>query len=140
VRQTVELIRPQAQQQGVQLVVKVPDAGLPSIPADAVRLEQVLLNLVINALDEMHEGGTLTLAVSANDEAVIVEVSDTGRGIPDNVRARIFDPYFSTKSVGSGMGLAVCDMVVRQHAGRVDVDTGPSGTSFRISLPMDVDS
>ncbi len=137
VRQTVELIRPKAQQQGVQVVVSVRDVGLPSISADATRLEQTLLNLVLNALDEMPEGGTLSLLVAAKDERITVEVSDTGRGIPDNVRARIFDPYFTTKSDGSGMGLAVCDKIIRQHGGQIDVDTGSSGTIFRISLPVD---
>jgi two-component system nitrogen regulation sensor histidine kinase GlnL len=136
VRQTVDLIRPKAQQQRVQVVVSVPDAGLPAISADATRLEQVFLNLVMNALDEMRDAGTLSLLVAGEEENIIVEVSDTGHGIPDNVQARIFDPYFTTKSDGSGMGLAVCDKIVRQHGGQIGFDTGSSGTTFRISLPV----
>ncbi len=137
VRQTVELMRPQAEQQGVRIEVSVPATGLSPIRADATRLEQVLLNLVINALDEMRGGGTLSLAVAADQGKITIEVADTGRGVPDNVRARIFDPYFTTKSDGSGMGLAVCDKIIRQHGGQIDVDSGSSGATFRISLPVD---
>lgn len=137
VRQTRDLIRPKAQQQEVQVVARIPDAGLPSISADATRLEQVLLNLVMNALEEMPGGGTLTLDIAAQDGRITVEVSDTGRGIPDNIRARIFDPYFTTKNEGTGMGLAVCDKIIRQHGGQIDVTTGAPGSSFRIFLPVD---
>ena len=91
----------------------------------------------MNALEEMRDGGELSFVVAARDGRVVVEVSDTGRGIPDNIRARIFDPYFTTKSSGSGMGLAVCDKIIRQHGGQIDVETGSSGTTFRISLPVD---
>jgi len=137
VRQTVELIRPQAQQKGLQIAVLAPEEGLVTMSADAIRLEQVLLNLVMNAFDAMQAGGTLSLAVIAQDEKITIEVSDTGHGIPDNVRARIFDPYFTTKSNGSGMGLAVCDKIIRQHGGQIDVEAGASGATFRISLPVD---
>jgi two-component system, NtrC family, sensor histidine kinase HydH len=135
VRQTVDLIRPKAQQQGIQLVVRVPDVGLPTISSDATRLEQVFLNLVMNALEEMHDSGTLSVSVASDEGRIVIEVSDTGHGIPDNIRSRIYDPYFTTKSNGTGMGLAVCDKIIRQHGGQINVDTGPSGSTFRISLP-----
>jgi two-component system nitrogen regulation sensor histidine kinase GlnL len=139
VERTAVLIGPQAEQQGVSVELNMPRTDLPSIPADATRLEQVLLNLVVNALDEMPESGRLSLAVTAKDHAITVEVSDTGRGIPDNIRERIFDPYFTTKNDGSGMGLAVCDKIIRQHGGQIDVETSPAVTVFRITLPIEND-
>ena len=87
-------------------------------------------------LEEMQEGGTLTLQLAEADGKISVEVADTGRGIPNNVRGKIFDPYFTTKNEGTGMGLAVCDKIVRQHGGQIDVTAGAPGTSFRITLPV----
>ncbi len=138
VRQTVELVRPQAQRQAVQIRTELPERGIPTLLADSSRLEQVVLNLVLNALDEMRDGGTLSLSVTQHEnQQVVVAVGDTGHGIPENIRSRIFDPYFTTKSDGSGMGLAFCDKIIRQHGGQIDVHTGSSGTVFNISLPVD---
>jgi two-component system nitrogen regulation sensor histidine kinase GlnL len=83
----------------------------------------------------MPAGGHLTLALSCIDGQLQLEVRDTGRGIPDNIRSRVFDPYFTTKASGSGMGLAVCEKIIRQHNGQIGFDTGPQGTAFRVSLP-----
>ena len=90
----------------------------------------------MNAMEEMRDGGELSFVVAARDGRIVVEVSDTGRGIPDNVRARIFDPYFTTKSNGSGMGLAVCDKVIQQHNGQIAFQSSTQGTVFQISLPV----
>ena len=137
IQQTVELVRPQAEQQGVKIYVDAVKP-LPPVSTDAARLSQVFLNLVLNALDEMPHGGSLVLQIQAGSEGeVAILVSDTGCGIPENIRPRIFDPYFTTKSHGSGMGLAFCDKIVREHGGRIDVTTGRSGTTFRVNLPMD---
>jgi PAS domain S-box-containing protein len=139
-RQTVELVRPQAQQQHVEIQAELPENGVPHISADSARLEQVALNLVLNALHEMPQGGTLSLSVrAAGREQVVVRVGDTGPGIPEGIRGRIFDPYFTTRSDGSGMGLALCDKIVRQHGGQIDVLTGTEGTVFEITLPVEVD-
>jgi PAS domain S-box-containing protein len=138
IRQIIELVRPQAQQQNVQIQSDLPAAGLPPFQADAARLEQVVLNLVVNALEEMRGGGTLSVSARRDENGqVVVAVGDTGRGIPDNVSSRIFDPYFTTKTGGSGMGLAFCDKIIRQHGGQLDVQTGPSGTVFQFGLPLD---
>jgi two-component system nitrogen regulation sensor histidine kinase GlnL len=102
---------------------------------DRTRFEQVILNLIVNALEELKQGGTLAITARDQDNRVTVEVRDSGRGIPDNIRTHIFDPYFTTKSQGSGMGLAYCDKIIRQHGGQIDVETGPEGTCFRITLP-----
>jgi len=137
VQRTTDLIRPNAEQQGVRVVLKPCEGTIPSIYADAARLEQVMLNLAMNALEAIRQGGELSLSVSGDQERVRIEVVDTGHGIPETVLPRIFDPYFTTKNEGSGMGLAICDKIVRQHGGQIDCETNPSGTVFRLSLPLD---
>jgi signal transduction histidine kinase len=95
-----------------------------------------LLNLVINALEAMPAGGQLTLKASIQDEACRIEVADTGPGIPAEVQENLFEPYFSTKDKGTGMGLALSEKLISQHGGRIDYHTGPHGTTFRISVPL----
>jgi PAS domain S-box-containing protein len=136
VRQTANLIRPKADQQAVVVDVLGCEAPSPAVSADATRMEQVLLNLVMNALDQMPHGGQLTLAVDSNSESVTARISDTGPGIAERIRNRIFDPYFTTRSEGMGMGLAVCDKIIQQHGGRIEVETGPGGTTFSVSIPL----
>jgi hypothetical protein len=83
----------------------------------------------------MPGGGELTLAVRAADDTVQVEVADSGPGIPPEVREDLFKPYVSTKRQGTGIGLALAEKLVSQHGGQITYQTGPDGTTFRISLP-----
>lgn len=136
VQRTAGLIRPQAERQGITVAMDVSANGVLQVSADAARLEQVLLNLAMNALEAMPDGGRLSIAVGCDEDHVTIAVSDTGRGIPPHVRSRIFDPYFTTKSDGSGMGLAVCDKIIRQHGGTIDCETSTGGTVFRIVIPV----
>lgn len=135
----VRLIGPQTNLQKIDIRVELPDEPLPSLQGDRVRLEQVLLNLLVNAMEAMPEGGTLTVRVEtsrANDaDTLRVEVLDTGPGITDAVRSRIFDPYFTTKNDGTGMGLALCDKIIRQHNGRIEIGSSQNGAVFEIILP-----
>ncbi len=137
VQQTVELLRPQAARQRVQIETRLPPTPWPLVSADASRLQQVFVNLAMNALEAMPDGGRLVLTVEYHEGAVWVDVADTGPGIPETVRSRIFDPYFTTKKNGSGMGLAVSDKIVRQHGGQIDLQTGSQGTTFRVVLPTE---
>jgi two-component system, NtrC family, sensor histidine kinase HydH len=130
------LIRPQADRQGVRLAVQRPDGELPAALLDPEKFEQAVLNLVINALEAMPAGGDLTLAATAGREELEVTVEDTGPGIPEDVREFLFKPYFSTKDRGTGMGLALAEKLVRQHGGRIDFRTGPAGTCFRVVVPL----
>jgi PAS domain S-box-containing protein len=136
VRHTISVIRPKADQQQVQIDLRFSSATLPRIVADRARLEQVLLNLVINALDQMQSGGKLTIELTADERSLAIVVADTGPGIPENIRSRIFDPYFTTKRRGLGMGLALCEKVVREHGGQIDAESSAAGTQFRITLPV----
>ncbi len=134
-QQMLDLVRPRAQQQQVEIRFSPPSSPLPALEADRAKLEQVLLNLIVNALEAMPTGGLLTVSLAARDGRVVLDLADTGRGIPENIRSRIFDPYFTTKSQGSGMGLAYCDKIIRQHGGQIDVETSLAGTTIHVSLP-----
>lgn len=137
-RQTAELMRPKADQQGVRIRLVEPEERLPKVQLDPVRFEQVLLNLVINALDELDHQGEIALSAAVEDDHLHIRIADNGPGIPRNIRCQIFDPYFTTKGGGSGMGLALCDKIVQQHDGTIDFESSARGTTFCIALPIDL--
>lgn len=135
INKLVRFIRPQAEQQQVKVEVVLPEEKLPPIKADSVHIDQVLLNLALNALQAMPGAGTLTIGLSLEGDWFRIEVSDTGKGIPVEYRERIFDPYFTTRNEGTGMGLALCEKMVRQHDGTIELTTGSTGTTFTVLLP-----
>lgn len=103
---------------------------------DVEKLKQVALNLVVNALDVMPDGGTLWARVGREGGDVWMSIGDTGPGVDANILAEIFDPFFTTKAAGTGLGLAIVRKIVDQHSGRVVVDTSKGkGTTVRIVLP-----
>ncbi len=111
-----------------------------AVLGDETSLEQAVMNLVFNARDAMPEGGTLTLRTRDDGARVIVEVSDTGPGIPKEVRSRVFEPYFTTKALGAargtGLGLATVHGVVQRHQGTIDIlDNTPTGALVRLTFP-----
>jgi len=112
-------------------------ADLPKVEGNATALGQVFLNLIINAVEAMPEGGALdvTTALTSN-EHLAVHISDTGPGIPAAALDHIFEPFFSTKPEGTGLGLSISQSIIRQHGGHIDVETEPDeGTTFTVSLP-----
>lgn len=124
--------------------------GLPSVFADPTMIEQVILNLSLNARDAMADGGRLTIRTSASesnaplatdaapDRCVVLAVEDTGHGIDDETRAHLFEPFFTTKPAGkgTGLGLATVYSIVDQHGGCIDVESAPGrGSCFRVYLP-----
>jgi signal transduction histidine kinase len=115
------------------------DPALPPVRADAGQLEQVFLNVCLNAYQAMGEGGgRLTLKSSAAQGQVLVEIADTGPGIPPEVRASIFTPFFTTRSNGTGLGLAMSVRMLAQHGGHLQFDCPEQGgTIFRITLPAE---
>jgi signal transduction histidine kinase len=112
---------------------------LPEIEAYGSELNQVWTNLVDNAIDAMDGQGTLTLRASPDPsgDGVVVAICDSGPGIPDEVRARLFEPFYTTKppGKGTGLGLHISHNVVSRHGGRIEVSTSPDGTCFEITLP-----
>lgn len=124
--------------QGIRLILELtPD--LPNITADATQLQQVLVNLAVNSLQATPSGGCLTVKTFANDSQVSLVVEDTGTGMTDEVKARLFTPFFTTKDVGqgTGLGLAVVHGIVTSHGGSVDVESKVGhGTRFEINLPI----
>jgi two-component system NtrC family sensor kinase len=117
-------------------------SDLPLVEANQEQLIQVMMALLLNALDAMDPGGRLTvrtLRSRVREHEVLVEVEDTGRGIPASVQSRIFEPFFTTKMQGrgTGLGLSICYGIVEEHRGRIEVDSHPGrGSLFRVSLPV----
>ena len=125
--------------QQIELVREL-DADLPPLTADPFQLNQVLVNLVVNAIQAMPVGGRLTIRTSRRGEWIAVTVEDTGIGMSDEVRGRIFLPFFTTKEVdqGTGLGLSVVHGIVAAHGGEIAVESSPgAGSRFTISLPTD---
>ena len=113
-------------------------AALPPVPGYAAELNQVWTNLIDNAADAMAGAGVLTLRTRADRESVFVEVADDGPGIPEHVRARVFEPFVTTKPAGEGSGLGLENarrIIERRHGGSLTFTTGPTGTTFCVRLP-----
>jgi signal transduction histidine kinase len=114
--------------------------AVPAIAADSDLLHRAVSNLVLNAMDAMPQGGTLTLRTCAKDGRVRLEVSDTGAGITAEERRRLFTPYYTSKQHGTGLGLAIAQSVVSDHGGKITVESTPgSGTTFVIELPSNLE-
>jgi signal transduction histidine kinase len=136
VRETVELLRPEIANRGITVREKLAPR-LPLAPIDAVQIKQALVNLVKNALHSMTHGGVLSLQTDAVGENVWVAVADTGGGIPQEQINRIFEPFYTTKKKGTGLGLMIVQRIVREHGGRIDLESRVGqGTVFRIWLPV----
>jgi signal transduction histidine kinase len=113
---------------------------MPDVPAYAAELNQVWTNIIDNALQAMGETGTLTISTHAAEEFVVVRISDTGPGIPEDVIGRIFEPFFTTKPVGQGTGLGLdiaFRIVVNKHRGYLKAVSEPGSTTFVVRLPLD---
>ena len=123
--------------QKLRLTIKK-DAGLPEIVADPDQLQQVFLNLLLNARDAMPDGGELIVATFKRDLNVCITVRDTGHGLDESVRSQIFDPFFTTKPAGrgTGLGLSVCYGIVTAHGGRIEVESHGYGSEFIVILPL----
>ena len=121
-------------------VVKDFDPELPPIPAYAAELNQVWTNIIDNAVSAMGGSGTLTLRTRRDGAYAVVEIGDTGPGIPEEIRRRIFEPFFTTKPIGEGTGLGLdisWRIVVKKHHGDLRVESEPGRTVFKIVLPLD---
>jgi len=132
----LQVISGEARKKGISLETRIP-RDLPKVPADPDRLQQVFLNLYLNALAAMESGGVLTTAASAApDGTVRVQVTDTGAGIPEEDLGRVFDPYYTTKQSGTGLGLAIVHKIVEAHGGDIRLESEPGrGTTVTFRIP-----
>ena len=136
VREIVEFATPEIENAGCKVFLRVP-ASLPAALFDEAQLRQALLNLLRNAREAMPSGGPIEVRVSAEGMSVVVDVDDQGIGVPEEIRARVFDPFFSTKGEGTGLGLAITRHIVEAHGGTVTCESRAlGGTRFRIALPI----
>ena len=144
-REVQGLMSPNLESRGVQLVVESNPELL--IRADSGHLKQVLINLVRNGAEAIDGAGTVTLRARAarapigegETDAVLLEVSDTGKGIPPEAEKRLFDPFFSTKETGTGLGLPIAARIVERHGGMLQYQTWPGhGTTFGVVLPREI--
>jgi PAS domain S-box-containing protein len=130
------LAAPDTEQHGVTLVRELPADPVP-VKIDADFIKQAILNVVLNGVQSMPNGGTLTMSTHRNEDAVITEVRDQGTGIPVSVQDKVFELYFTTKKSGSGIGLAQTYQIMMWHYGSVDFETEEGkGTTFRLRLPL----
>jgi signal transduction histidine kinase len=131
------LMGDQARQSQVQIRVVAP-ATLPALKADREFIRQTLLNLILNGLQAMPEGGTLTLEAKTSKRNFLISVTDSGIGVAPENHTRIFDPYFTTKAKGSGLGLAISRRIIDAHGGTITgANASGGGCRFEISLPLD---
>ncbi|MBC8161049.1 MAG: PAS domain S-box protein [Roseiflexaceae bacterium] len=132
---TLELAVLNMRYSSIQLIF-TPATDLPEVTCNPDQLRQVFLNLMLNAIDAMPDGGTLTVRSLAGANVALIEVRDTGIGIPEAVRARLFEPFFTNKPNGTGLGLSISAHIVTQHGGQIEVESREGqGSLFRVILP-----
>jgi signal transduction histidine kinase len=121
---------------GIELTREVPPS-LPVVKVDPDQILQVLHNLLRNAFEAVGRHGRARVSARRDDDELVVEVGDSGPGIPPEVRPHLFEPYFTTKEAGTGLGLAISDRIVREHGGRIEVESEPGkGTTFSVRIPV----
>ncbi|MBF0318607.1 MAG: histidine kinase [Nitrospirae bacterium] len=113
---------------------------IPTVLCVGAQINQVLMNLLINACQAIEGSGIITIGTHADNGVVNIEISDTGKGIPKEIQNKIFDPFFTTKpvGVGTGLGLSICYKIVKEHKGSIELESTPGiGTTFRIKIPVE---
>ncbi len=124
---------------GIELITEITD-DLPELQGDAEQIDQVLINLISNARQAMPQGGRLTLRMTKahlrGEEAVRIEIQDTGEGIPPEMMRNIFNPFFTTRKQGTGLGLSICHRIIEHHQGELKAANHQDGAIFSITLPL----
>jgi signal transduction histidine kinase len=134
------VIQDEAQRRNVEVAVADSTPGRLQANVDALAIEQVLINLLLNAIDASPGGTSVTVEAATEPQGIRIEVHDKGPGIPEAAREHIFDPYFTTKENGTGLGLAVSREIVCQHGGSLEFESNGSGTTFVLRLPAPLES
>jgi signal transduction histidine kinase len=130
-----QLAAPDAEQHGVTIERHMPEVRLP-VKVDVDLMKQALLNVVINGVQAMPEGGILAISAQRENGMAVAEVRDQGSGIPKEMHDKVFELYFTTKKEGSGIGLAQTYQVLQWHYGTVDFESNEAGTVFRFHIPV----
>ena len=135
-QEVTALVEADADARGIKVLFDA-SSHLPAVQLDTDHMKQVLLNLMLNGLDAMPHGGTLTIAASAPGQSLVLTMEDTGDGVPAELLPKIFEPYVSTKAKGMGLGLTIARRIVEAHGGRIGVESQPGhGTRFTVSVPL----
>jgi len=129
------LLLPQAQLYGIQIKSKITN-GLPKVMVDRDKIKQAILNIMINGIEAMPDGGTLRVSTKRIDHEICISCQDTGHGIPEEIRDKIFHLFYTTKDGGTGMGLSFAQNIVHAHGGIIRLETSSGGSKFVIALPM----
>jgi len=138
VREIVDLAAPQAEAAGIHVKVNA-ETEAANIRVDQDLMKQAILNVVVNAIQAMPRGGELRIECAVREEEAEIRISDTGVGIPPELRDKIFRLYYTTKPEGSGIGLAMTFRIVQLHDGSIDFTSEPGkGTTFVLRLPLSV--
>ena len=136
IQELLEFVRPEMDQAGVRIESSL-SPKVPLLRIDARFIKQALLNLIKNAVAAMPEGGTLRVETRRADGEALVRVSDTGTGIPEEIMGKVFEPYFTTKPFGTGLGLTIVFKIVKEHFGDISVSSRVGeGTTVTLSLPI----
>jgi len=136
VRSTVALVRQEATDRNIEVII-LTDEHIPPVPCDLSRIKQVVLNLLLNAIDASAAGDSIRITTEALGARASLSIQDTGRGIPPEEIENIFKPFYTTKTRGSGLGLAIVDRIVKEHKGEITVESAVGkGTKFTILLPV----
>ncbi len=134
INNAISMMKPLLAKKGQHIELKLEDT--PMVRGNFNRLLQVFLNLITNSMDAMDEGGKIIINTEVDGNCIKVTISDTGHGIPDNIRDKIFTPFFTTKPNGTGLGLSIVDGILKEHGARVHLsNSGKEGTIFTIYLP-----
>lgn len=136
IQEVADLVEPEAERFGIELSLSIP-SNLPRLLMDKRLIKQALLNLIKNAMAVMPQGGRLGIGVEQADDELRISVSDTGTGIPEELLTKIFEPYFTTKKSGTGLGLTITFKIIKEHSGDISLESKEGeGSTFTIHLPI----
>ncbi|UCG32206.1 MAG: hypothetical protein JSU68_11125 [Phycisphaerales bacterium] len=136
IERVLKVLRAEPDMRSIQVDFQ-PDPQLPPLPADEAQIEQVLINLLLNAAQASDDGDTIHISVGINNSSLRLILRDHGHGMEDLVRERMFEPFFTTKAKGTGLGLSICRRVVEAHRGCISVETQlGEGTTVTVDLPI----
>lgn len=132
----ISLLLPQALLGGVHVILKISD-GLPKVRMDRDKIKQAIMNILINGIEAMPDGGELRVEAKSVERELLISCKDTGSGIPDEIKDKIFNLFYTTKDGGTGIGLALAQNIVHAHGGTIRLESSAKGSKFVIAIPVD---